>query len=376
MLSETRIGASSHSESPAKWRNSSVVLGIQATLKKVFNTSPYQAMFSTLNGSVCGYAVLCKWGVTVHCAQRWAWQGHFRRQKCILNSTGSTEKFWRTGLCPLSSGLPIPPGEVALTLLSAEQMQSQKCQNICLWSMWISSIFVPGEAYWFTKSISVEVFWRKRKKRETSSACHVAQRGLPTSAELSDHLLSVEEFPSFPQIDLGMIQSNFCMHFVNPTQTLSISQSSKRLNLLFPSGNWKNVNCRLLSCINKFELVHGGRGLDRHNIYQTVSSQFFQHQLLLSGKLWPALLTARLQRLIYTLTSLSNVCWILCLSCFNSALIERNNTFFFISFRLSCITKGIKCSQRPAMSLLNSCILVFAVNRSPPIFTNKNEGFG
>lgn len=172
------------------------------------------------------------------------------------------------------------------------------------------------------------------------------------------------------------IQSNFCIHIVNPTQSSSISLSSKHDSAF---SQWKLKECKLpitLLCKQVRACTQWKRlGQAQHPVNSTVStSPFCRQQLLLSGKLWPALLTARLQRLIYTLTFISNVFWILCLACFNSALIERNHTF--ISFRLSCIIRGIKCSQRPAMSLLNSCILVFAVNRSSPIFMNKNEGFG
>lgn len=172
-----------------------------------------------------------------------------------------------------------------------------------------------------------------------------------------------------------MIQSNFCIHFVNPTQTSSISPSSERLDLLFPSGNWKNANCRLLSYANKFQLVHSGRGLDRHNIYYS-NFPVFQATAAFIRKTVACTTHSKTSK-----TDLHSYILIKCfldlMSClFQLSINWKKSDFFFISFHLSCIIKGIKCSQRPAISLLNSCILVFAVNRSSPIFMKKNEGFG
>lgn len=87
---------------------------------------------------------------------------------------------------------------------------------------------------------------------------------------------------------------------------------------------------------------------------------FFNRLVISIRKLWPVLLTTRLQRLFYTLTFISNVPWILSAS--DQQCLKEIILFFF--FHLTCITRSIECSQRPAVYLLNSCILVFAVNRS------------
>lgn len=350
-------------------------------LQRKFHTSPYQAMFSTLNGGVCGYAGLCKCGVTVWCAQRWACQGHFHRQRCILKSTGNREILKdsaQPAILGAARSIRVSHFDFALSWTVPEHLPAEHVNQQHHFCSWRSLLVYKEHFSWglLKKKEEVEDFLCLPRSREgaanlnwTQQTFHVCWGISLVRTNLSGLYLQTKE----------MTQSKFCTRFVSPTETSSISLPSKHLILLFPSGNWKNVNCLLLSYVNKFELVPTGRGLDRHNSYRTVWQQlprFSGNSCFFSGKLWPALLTARLQILIHTLIFISNVFWILCLACFNSVLIERNHTFFFISFHLSCIIRGTKCSERPAMSLLNSCILVFAVNRSSPIFLNKNEGFG